>query len=176
MKKQRIIGIALLAAAALLIAVTGVAYAHGRTPNDPVTDEDAPYGYYGPMMHGYNNMPLDEDGEFPPMMAAMIEAVSEATGLSVEDIQSQVLEGKHLYTIALDAGLTEEGYVDLMDEVRQSYFENNQGDWPNGGRFEWMQEHMQEDWEEHGFGPFSSPDGERPFDNGGMGMPFGGCW
>ncbi|MCB2209333.1 hypothetical protein KQH62_00435 [bacterium] len=175
MKKQRIIGIALLAAAALLIAVTGVVYAHGRTPMGPVSEEDAPDGYYGPMMHGFRT-PVDEDGEFPPMMSAMVEAVSEATGLSVDDIEAQILEGEHLYTIALDAGLSEDDYAALMDEVRQSYFEDYQDGWRNNDRYEWMQEHMQEEWEEHGFGPFSDPDGDRPFNGGGMWMPFGGCW
>lgn len=176
MKKQRIIGIALLAAATLLIAVTGVVYAHGRTPNYPEAEDEAPYGYFGPMMHG-GSWQTSEDGEFPPMMEAMIESVSEATGLSVEAIKAQILEGEHLYTIALDAGMSEEDYADLMTEARQAYFEDYQDEWGNSDRFEWMQEHMQEEWEEHGFGPYRSGNGSRfPFGNNGDSMPFGGCW
>jgi hypothetical protein len=178
MKKQRIIGIVLLAAAGLLIAGTGIVYAgaliHGRTPMDQVYDQSNSNEYIGPM-RGFA-WQTNQDGEFPPMMTAMIEAVAEKTGLTVEEIQTKLLDGERLYTIATDAGMSDEEYNTLMEETHDSYFEQNQGQFGSTNHFPWMQDRMQEQWEDHGFG-FSNPynDGNSPFSDGSR-MPHGGCW
>ncbi len=98
------------------------------------------------------------------MMDAMVDAISEATGLSVDEINTRLADGERLYTIALDAGLTEEELDALMDEVHGAYYERYQGRWNSKNRSEWMFDHMQEEWEEHGF------------DDDNHGRPFGGCW
>lgn len=166
MEKKRNIGIALLITAALLIIFTGVAFAavairsramfYQSNVQLPSNDFYGPMGRYG----GWS----DDSDEFPPMMDAMVDAISEATGLSVDEINVRLAEGERLYTIALDAGLTEEELDALMDEVHSTYYERYQGRWNSENRSGWMFEHMQEEWEEHGF------------DDDNYGRPFGGCW
>ncbi len=128
MKKQRIIGIVLLVVAGLLIAGTGIVYAgtlaHSRTPFNPYYDRSNSDNDYVPM-RGFG-MRTDEDGTFPPMMTAMIEAVSEKTGLSVDEIQAKLGDGERLYTIATDAGMSAEDFDALMDETHDSYMEQYQ--------------------------------------------------
>lgn len=130
MKKQNIFWIAIFAAAALLVVSTGVVFAnslmHGRTPFDP-----EPEGFQPPFnsddgwgpMHGRG----PRRGQFgmgnPEMMDEMIAIVSEQTDLTVEEIESRLAEGEHLFNIATDAGLEEEAFFDLMLEVRKEYLE-----------------------------------------------------
>jgi hypothetical protein len=179
MEKKRNIGIALLVTAGLLIIFTGVVYAGAlgqrRTPifqNDP---QDSATDFYGPMM-GQRDVWSDEGDDYPPMMEAMIEAISEATGLSVDEIEARLVNGEHLYTIVTGAGMTEEELDALMDGVHRAYYEQNRAPWGAESRSEWMFDHMQEEWEEHGFGRYRQDYERRPVDEDGFGQPFGGCW
>ncbi|MBG0788394.1 MAG: hypothetical protein H0S79_25165 [Anaerolineaceae bacterium] len=166
MEKKRNIGIALLITAALLMIFTGVAFAavsmHSRAAVYQNNVQSSPNDFYGPM--GRYGIWNDDSDEFPPMMDAMVDAVSEATGLSVDEINTRLADGERLYTIALDAGLTEEELDALMDDIHGAYYQQYQGRWNSENRSEWMFEHMQEEWEEHGF------------DEDNIGRPFGGCW
>lgn len=171
MNKKRNIGIALLITAGLLTLFTGVAFAAATIHGRAVAYSDAQAiaeDYYGPM-GGYGSR-TDRSVDYPPMMDAMVEAIAEATGLSVEEIDARLDDGEHLYTIALDAGMTEEELDALMDEIHSAYFEQYQSRWNSDNRSDWMWEHMQEEWEEHGFGP-SAQDEDLEY-----GRPFGGCW
>ena len=171
MNKKRNIGIALLITAGLLTLFTGVAFAaasiHSRAMAYQYDAQALSEDFYGPM-GGYG---VRSDGDdYPPMMDAMVEAIAEATGLAVEEIEARLEDGEHLYTVALDAGMTEEELDALMDEIHSAYFEQYQGRWNSGSRSDWMWEHMQEEWEEHGFGS-SAQDEDFEY-----GRPFGGCW
>ncbi len=176
MKKQRIIGIVLLVVAGLLIAGTGIVYAgtlaHNRTPINPYYRSSSNNDYVP--MRGFG-MWMDEDNTFPPMMTATIEAVSEKTGLSVDEIQAKLQDGERLYTIATDAGMSAEDFDALMDETHDSYMEQYQDQFGSSNHFNWMMDRMGEEWGEHGFGRGTYNYGNSP-DFNGPGMPFGGCW
>ena len=178
MEKKRNMGIALLVTAGLLMLFTGVVYAgaldHGRPPVDQTDDQDSSTVYYGPM--GGYGMRFSDDETYPPMMDAMVAAIADATGLSVEDIEAQLADGEHLYTIATDAGMSDEAFDDLMDEVHDSYFGQLQEQWGTSDRYQWMLEHMQEEWEERGFGAYGRDAGSSfPYEDDAV-RPFGGCW
>lgn len=166
MKKQKTIGIALLVTAALLVIATGVVFASGLHQEMPPfypenkenVGEDA---YWGPMsMHGYGRH-AEATGEFPPMRSAMVEAVAEATDLAVEEIETRIGDGEHLYTIALDAGMSEEAFIDLMTDVREGYFADavDEG-WMTEEQFNWMNDHMGGNWEDEDFGGCHRQNGE----------------
>ena len=178
MEKKRNIGIALLITAGLLTLFTGVVFAAATMHNRAIAYQSvASRAYtdsYGPM--GRFGVWSDEADDFPPMMAAMVEAVSEATGLSIDEIEARLAEGEHLFTIALDTGMTEEELDALMDEVHSTFFEQYQGQWSMESRSDWMFDHMQEEWEEHGFRNPYLNDGNVSPDNDDFSRPFGGCW
>ena len=176
MKKQRIIGIVLLVVAGLLITGTGVVVAsglvHGRTPFNQDYGQSGSQDYYGPM--GGFSWQTDQDGEFPQMMTAMIEAVAEKTGLTVDEIQAKLLDGENLYTIASDAGMTDEEYDQLMDETHDTYFEQYQDQFRSSDRFDGMQGHMWQDRDEHDFGYGYPYNGDESSNDFCPGMPFDG--
>jgi hypothetical protein len=68
------------------------------------------------------------DGEFGPMHDTMTQALADATGLSVEEINQRLADGEHHYEIALDAGLTEEDLQTLMEQVHESFWGENGGE------------------------------------------------
>lgn len=178
MNKKRNIGIALLIAAGLLTLFTGVGFAaasmHNRALAYQSEAQALSSGSYGPM--GRFGVWSDETDEYPPMMDAMVDAISEATGLSVDEIEARLADGERLYSIALDAGMTEEELDALMDDVHDAYFEQYQGQGRSENRSEWMFDHMQEEWEEHGFGNYDQNDESASPDDDEFGRPFGGCW
>jgi hypothetical protein len=78
----------------------------------------------------------------------MTQALAEAAGLSVEEINQRVADGEHHYEIALDAGLTEEDLQTLMEQVHESFWGENDGEgfygMPHGHMF-----HNHSDSENH---------------------------
>jgi hypothetical protein len=180
MNKKRNMGIAFLVTAGLLIIFTGGVYAnaldHGRPPVDP-TDDPAQTAPYASPMQGFGMMGgYSGDETTPPMMDAMIDAISEATGLSADEIEARLADGEHLYIIAADAGMTDEEFDALMDDVHDSYFDQVREQMGNSDRYEWMLNHMQEEWEERGFGAYGQDsDSPFPYENG-TGRFSGGCW
>lgn len=179
MKNKRNIGIALLVAGGLLAVFTGVGYAGALSQrwapifqDDP---QDSTLGFYGPMM-GQRGIRSEEGDDFPPMMDAMIEAISEATGLSVDEIEARLADGEHLYTIATEAGMTEAEMDALIEEAHAAFYDQNQVPSRAGSHSHWMFDHMQEEWEEHGYGGFNQDDEDGPVYEEEFRQPFGGCW
>jgi len=152
MEKQKKIGIAMLVTAALLVIMTGVALAQGFPPvgsgeND--VPEDA--AYWGPM-HGFGWRRTSQT-DFPPMMSAMIEAVAEETGMSVDQIVLRIGEGEYLADIALEGGMSEEAYLEFRAEVREVVLTNAvEEGWMTEEQFQWMAERMNENQSYYGSG------------------------
>ncbi len=178
MKKKRVVGIALLVTAVMLVITTGVVFAvnnfHGIPPFR--YDDEFKRGdqhVYGPM-HGYGgHLGLEDDEQ--SMMTLMIDAVANETGLSPEDIENRLYDGERLYEIALDSGISEETYFDLMVDVREGYLaEAFEDGWITEEQYDWMTDHMaDESFETHeGFHcPYYDSDStyeDRPYH--GMGM------
>ena len=143
MKKQKIFGIAVLVVVAMLVVATGVVFAVGLTQAGPpysVEDEGDDYGpYWGPM-HGRRGG-WSSETPFPPMHEDMVQAVADATGLTVEEINARVAEGERLFTIALDAGLEEEDFFEVMAETREAYLEEAfENGWISEEQYQWMLE------------------------------------
>ena len=143
MKHNETLIFAFVLAAAILTATTGVVAAHGIQQDGPPIDSDSESnilgnGFWGPM----NGMGWRwaEDGEAPPLRAAMIEALANETGLSEEEILSRFEAGEFFLEIALDAGLTKEDFFELRNSVRDKVFPEEFSGWrmghPSRQRFE----------------------------------------
>jgi hypothetical protein len=52
------------------------------------------------------------------MHDAIVQAVAKVTGLSVDDIEDRISQGERLFEIAMDAGLDQGAFFDLMQETR----------------------------------------------------------
>jgi hypothetical protein len=177
MNKPKVFGIAVLVTLALLVVASGVVFAAGTAHGGPgffssqAADESP---YWGPM-HGRRGSWTSEGG-FPPMHEAMEQAVADATGLSVEEIEARLVAGEHLFDIALAAGLDEGEIFGLMAETREAYlteaFENG---WISEARYQWMLEHMDGDAYGPGFGGCHRDDGQG-YPLGGRGMGRQGRW
>lgn len=145
MKKHKVLGISVLVTLALLIITTGVVFAAGLNQGGPMfnTGNENDYGpYWGPM-HGRRGGWSSEEA-FPPMHEAMVQAVADATGLSVDEIEARLTAGERLFTIALDAGLDEADYFDLMSETRAAFWaEAVESGWITEERYQWMLERME---------------------------------
>jgi hypothetical protein len=120
MNKQKVFGIALLLVVAMLVVATGVVFAAGLTQaGPPATAEGEDYGpYWGPM-HGRRGG-WSSEAPFLPMHDAMVQAVADATTLTVDEIETRLAEGERMIDIAQDAGLSEDSFFDLMAETRES--------------------------------------------------------
>lgn len=152
MNKQNIIGLAVFVTISLLVITTGVVFAAGLNQSGPpwfAGDEDYDYGeHWGPMHGRRGNWHVD--AAFPPMHAVMVEAVANATGMSVDAIEARLADGQRLFAIALDAGMDEDDYFDLMAETREAFFaEALEKGWITEERYQWMLERIEGD----DFGP-----------------------
>lgn len=179
-QNQKILGIAVLVAVAMLVIGTGVVFAAGLAQSGPgfygedQGENDGPY--WGPM-HGRRGG-WSSEAPFPPMHEAIVQAVADATGLSVEDIELSLADGEHMVAIALDAGLSEEDFFALMTEVRETVLaEAFEAGLISEERYQWMLEGRQGEWEGRGYGGCHSIDGEG-FSTGGRGpgRGRGGRW
>jgi hypothetical protein len=125
-----------------LFAVGGVVWvvnAQTDTPETPDQNFDCPMwdnedgnGWSGHMGRGgMMGRSFDENGEFGcgvngeygPMHETIVNALAEATGLSVDEINTKMSEGETMYQIASDAGLSEEQINDLFTQAHQDAFE-----------------------------------------------------
>lgn len=143
MKKQKVFGIAILVVVAMLVVATGVVFAAGLTQagppysNENVGDNYGPY--WGPM-HGRRGG-WSSEAPFPPMHEAMVQAVADATSLTVEEINARIAEGERLFTIALDAGMEEADFIELMTETREAFLADAlENDWISEEQYQWMME------------------------------------
>ena len=146
MKAHKIMGIAALAAAILLILTTGVVLArtlnHGIPQNDSINEtDDSENDWWGPGFGWHHRRGVVGDDSHP-MRSAMKEALAEEIELSVDDLNELLFEGKHLYEIALEAGLSETEYFELHQSVREDYLDRAvEAGWLTEEQAEWMLNH-----------------------------------
>lgn len=107
----------------------------------------------GGMMGGFYNedgdMPCGVDGEYGPMHDTIVNALAEATGLSVDEINTKMNDGESFVQIATDAGLSEDQITELFKQAHQDAFEALGSD---NSFFQDRLDHMKEMWNGE-FGP-----------------------
>lgn len=130
--------VVLLVVTAAALAVAGIAYAQTPTPPNPQTP-------YGPGMMGRGGMRgggmmggWRGNGEYGPMHEYMEKAIAEALGMSEEELEAALEDGKTMWQVAEEKGLTAEKFQEVMLTARQEAIEQmvadgvltkEQGDW-----------------------------------------------
>jgi hypothetical protein len=95
------------------------------------------------------------------MHDAMVQAVADVTGISVDEIEDRISEGERLFEIALDAGLDQVAFFDLMQETRESVLaEALESGLITEEQYQRMQNRTREDRYGRGFGGCHQLDGE----------------
>lgn len=155
MNKQKTLGIAVFVTIALLAITTGVVFATGLTQGGSAWsddyDDDGFGEYWGPMHGGRGRW--SSEAEVPPMHDAMVQAVAEATDLSVDALEARIAEGERLFEIALDEGMSEADYYDLMVETRATFLaEAFESGLISEERYQWMLERQEGEPYGRGFG------------------------
>jgi hypothetical protein len=120
MKAQKTIGRAVLVTLALLVMTTGAVFAIGLTQGGSswsAEDNDADYGEFWGPMHGRRGPWVSDQ---PLMHDAIVQALADVTGLSVEEIEERISQSERLVEIALEAGLDQATFFDLMQETREA--------------------------------------------------------
>ena len=163
MKKWILIGgVVVIAVAAL--AFSGYAYAQSQTPNTPAV----PFGPgmmggrggYGGMMGGQRGT-----GTYGPMHPYMVSALAEALNLTPEAVQERMDNGETGWEIAASTGLSDEEVATLMQQVHTDALAAAvEAGVITQAQADWMQDHMQQMWENGGPGAC----------HGGQGRPGGG--
>ncbi len=172
--KKILLVVASFVVAALVFSVAGFAYAQSQNPPTP----EYPYGPgmmaeydgYGPgfgrgMMGGYGGYGrmggygmMGWNGEEGPMHEAMVAAVSEALGLTPEEIETRHDAGETLWEIAKAEGLSTEEIQDLMSSAHNAALEEAVANgWLTQEQSDWMDSHMEQMWE--GGSPCGSQNG-----------------
>ena len=100
---------ATLIVALLAVAVVIPVAAQASTPEYPNA---------GPAGYGYN-----VDGDTYPMHETMIAAFANDLGLTAEEIEAAIAEGKTVYDLAAENGVTEESFYSIMLAARQTGFD-----------------------------------------------------
>lgn len=178
MNKQKTMGIAVLVTLALLLVTTGAVFAIGLTQSgSPWSAEDEDYGYgeyWGPMHGRRGTWSSDE----PLMHDAMVQAVADVTGLSIDEIESRISAGEHLFEIAQDAGMDPDDVFELVQETRAAFL----ADALDAGliteeHYQWTLERMEDDEYGPGYGGCHRFDGDnQPAGRDGFGMGRRGRW
>jgi len=144
MNKQKRLGVVVIVVLALLVLSAGVVSAVELVQGGPpwlVQSEDNGE-YWGPM-HGRRGRWSSEE-RFPPMHDLMVVAVAEATGLTTDEIEVRLVAGERMISIALDEGLTETAFFDLMAETRAAFLaEAVEAGWITQEQYQRMLERMQ---------------------------------
>ncbi|MBW6466118.1 MAG: hypothetical protein K0B06_06410 [Brevefilum sp.] len=161
MKKQKTLGMAVLVTLALLVVTTGAVFAiglaHGGSPWSAEDNDDDYSEYWGPMHGRRGTWSTDE----PLMHDAMVQTLADVTGLAVDEIEDRISEGEHLLEIALDAGLDQAAFFDLMQESRESLLaEALESGLITEDQYQWMQNRRQDVRYERGFGGCHELEGE----------------
>jgi hypothetical protein len=172
MNKQKNLGMAILITLALLVVTTGAVFAIGLTQggspwsaeDNVYTDDD--YGEdWGPMHGRRGTWSTDE----PLMHDAMVQAVANATGMSVDEIEDRISQGDRLFEIARDAGLDQRTFFDLMQETRESVLAQAvESGLITEEQYQQMQNRTREDRYRRGFGGCYQLEGEGYPQNGRM--------
>jgi hypothetical protein len=95
------------------------------------------------------------------MHDAMVQAVADVTGFSVDEIEDRISKGERLFEIALDAGLDQATFFDLMQDTRASVLaEALESGLITEEQYQRMQDRTREDRYGRGFGGCYQLDGE----------------
>lgn len=143
MNKRKLLGIALIFTAVLLLTATGAAAAksllHGRGPISGEAEENYADEYFWGPMHGYGR-----SGDLESGFGLMVGSLADISELTLEEIEARINSGEHLYAIAVDVGLSHEDFYQMMFDVRSSYADGvvEQGQLSDG--YQWMFDHMDE--------------------------------
>lgn len=143
MNKRKLLGIALIVTAVLLLTATGAAVAnsllHGRGPISGEAEENYEDDYFWGPMHGYG-WPGDPESGF----GIMVESLAEVTELTLEEIEARINSGEHFFTIAVDAGVSQEDFYQMMFDVRRSFSGGAVEQGQLSDDYPWMLDHMDE--------------------------------
>jgi hypothetical protein len=173
MKKFKNFTLALAITLVLLAATTSGVFAsslnQGGQPFN-TENEAANQGQYLGQMYGRGGR--WSSGSAPQSLRSdMIEAVSGVTGLSVEEIEASIANGERLFAIALDAGMTEVEYFDLMKATRDAFWaERVEAGEMSEAQYQWMLQHQQGDPDSPGLAECFRYDGAGTGDGYGMGF------
>ncbi|MBN1148732.1 MAG: hypothetical protein JXA78_15840 [Anaerolineales bacterium] len=172
MKKILLLSVVLLAALVAL-GMAGFAYAQAPTPPAP----ESPYGqggmggrgHGGGMMGGWRQGGARGSGAYGPMHEYMLAAFAEALDMDVEELQALLDEGKTMWELAEEQGLSDEEFRDLMIEARTKAIEQMLADGVlTQEQADWMLDRMNQMWKFGG--------GLGPCPGGGWGRGSGGRW
>jgi len=143
MNKRKLLGIALIFTAVLLLAATGAAAAnsllHGRSPISGEAENNYEDDYIWSSMHGYG-----WPGDLGSGFGLMVESLADVSELTQEEIEARINNGEHLFTIAADAGVSQEDFYQVMFDVRGSYAEGVVEQGQLSDDYPWMLDHMDE--------------------------------
>lgn len=143
MNKRKLLGIALIFTAVLLLAATGAAAAnsllHGRSPISGEAENNYEDDYIWGSMHGYG-----WPGDLGSGFGLMVESLADVSELTQEEIEARINNGEHLFTIAADAGVSQEDFYQMMFDVRGSYAEGVVEQGQLSDDYQWMFDHMDE--------------------------------
>ena len=148
MKKWIIIGISLVALAALAVAGfawAGTAYAQAQNPPFPGHPFGmmGQYGGYG-MMGGYG---LAGAGDYGPMHETMVDALAEALNLTPEEIQTRIDNGETPWEIAQSQGLSQEEIQQVMADAHDQALDKAvEAGLLTQEQADWMDQHMESMW------------------------------
>lgn len=146
--KTNLIIVTLVLVVVAALGLTGFAYAQRPDPSTP-------YGGYG-MMGGYGHMGGFGmmGGSYGPMHTYMLEAFSEAVGLSVDDLENRIQAGESMWDIAASQGYSQEEITGLMEQAHDKALETAVADGAlTAEQADWMDERMEQMYSgEYGFG------------------------
>jgi hypothetical protein len=112
------------------------------------------------------------------MHEALVEAVADAIGVPVDEINARLADGERLLAIALDAGITADAFFELVAEIREAVLtEAFEAGLISEERYQWMLEGRQGERFEGRFGGCHSFDEDgAPIWGRGFGRGRGGRW
>jgi len=154
--KKLLLVLGVLSAAVLAFGAVGFAYAHNQNP----PDSDTPYGpgmmgggygYGGGWMgagygHGRGGM-MGWGYQNGPMHEAMVSALADELGLSVEEIETRHENGETLWEIAAAQGLSADEIQAVMFSAHDIALEEAVASgWLTEEQAQWMNEHMDQRW------------------------------
>ena len=156
MKKTLLI-VAVLSITVLTFGIFGYAYAQGQTTpssgypyGSGMMGDNTGYGRYSHgMMSGFGGHGMmDWNGEGGPMHDAMITALADALGLSIDEIAARHDAGETLWEIAEAEGLSIEEIQELMFSAHNDALDDAVANgWLTQEQAEWMDTHMEQMWD-----------------------------
>lgn len=159
MKKYLIGAVVAFGFAALLITA-GVVYAQTQVPTTPWGENWGMGGMMGNFNSGegpWNHMQgrgimggygMMGNGQYGPMHDAMVTAVAEELGISVDELNDAIGNGNSLRQVAEEQGLGAEEITTVMQEAHNTAIDQALAEGTiTQEQAEWMNNHMQQMWD-----------------------------